>query len=142
MPVGAKDKLIPDEVVNKSLLELFTSFEEANLHPNVCHNSSPNLLVSTEMDPTKSIFKRNFKGKGKMENTSHNHSHQKPTDEYAENTKLSPQNLYQQNLRVMEEKIGFVIERQASVVEGGGRGVKVTKGTIPAGTVVAMYPGG
>ncbi|XP_074645273.1 SET domain-containing protein 9-like isoform X2 [Tubulanus polymorphus] len=48
---------------------------------------------------------------------------------------------YQTNMRVMKESLGFCIERAESVVKGGGTGVRVTDGTIPAFTVTSLYPG-
>ena len=50
-------------------------------------------------------------------------------------------NLHVRNLDIMYNTLGFCIERHESVIPGGGRGVVVSKGTIPAGTVVSMYPG-
>ncbi|XP_038068498.1 SET domain-containing protein 9-like [Patiria miniata] len=47
----------------------------------------------------------------------------------------------QEGLEVMQRMLGFTIERQPSSITGGGTGVFVTRGTIPAETVVAMYPG-
>ncbi len=44
-------------------------------------------------------------------------------------------------LDVMYDILGFTIERGASQIAGGGTGVVVTKGTIPKGCVLAMYPG-
>ena len=44
-------------------------------------------------------------------------------------------------LEVMRRILGFTIERRPSSIAGGGTGVFVTHGTIPAETVVAMYPG-
>ncbi|XP_074645274.1 SET domain-containing protein 9-like isoform X3 [Tubulanus polymorphus] len=49
---------------------------------------------------------------------------------------------YQTNMRVMKESLGFCIERAESVVKGGGTGVRVTDGTIPAFTVTSLYPDG
>ncbi|XP_022097136.1 SET domain-containing protein 9-like isoform X2 [Acanthaster planci] len=48
---------------------------------------------------------------------------------------------YNAGLDVMQRMLGFTIERQPSSIPGGGTGVFVTRGTIPAETVVAMYPG-
>ena len=50
-------------------------------------------------------------------------------------------NLHVRNLDILYDTLGFCIERRESVIPGGGRGVVVSKGTIPAGTVVSMYPG-
>ena len=45
------------------------------------------------------------------------------------------------NLDVMYDVMGFCIERRKSRIPDGGRGVVVTRGQIPKGSVAAMYPG-
>ncbi|XP_019642137.1 PREDICTED: SET domain-containing protein 9-like [Branchiostoma belcheri] len=42
---------------------------------------------------------------------------------------------------VMLKTLGFCTERKESSLVGAGRGVFVTRGTVPAKTVVSMYPG-
>ena len=44
-------------------------------------------------------------------------------------------------LDVMNSVCGFTIERKDSQISGGGTGVVVTRGTVPKGCVLAMYPG-
>lgn len=44
-------------------------------------------------------------------------------------------------LGVMCNALGYEIRRLDSTISGAGRGVFVTKGTIPAGSLVALYPG-
>ena len=44
-------------------------------------------------------------------------------------------------LGVMYNALGYEIRRLDSTISGAGRGVFVTKGTIPAGSLVALYPG-
>ena len=46
-----------------------------------------------------------------------------------------------QNLELMKEVWGFTVERCTSSIAGGGRGVKVTAGHVPEGTVTSLYPG-
>ncbi|XP_068726615.1 SET domain-containing protein 9-like [Montipora capricornis] len=41
----------------------------------------------------------------------------------------------------MYNALGFEIKRQESTIPGAGKGVIVTKGTVPIGTLVALYPG-
>ena len=41
----------------------------------------------------------------------------------------------------MFDAMGFCIERRKSTIPDGGRGVVVTRGQIPKGSVAAMYPG-
>ena len=45
------------------------------------------------------------------------------------------------HLDVMFDVMGFCIERRKSTIPDGGRGVVVTRGQIPKGSVAAMYPG-
>ena len=47
----------------------------------------------------------------------------------------------EKNLSKMKDVLGFSIIRAKSTLSTGGRGVIVNKGTVPKGTVVAMYPG-
>ncbi|KAK7485347.1 hypothetical protein BaRGS_00023446 [Batillaria attramentaria] len=47
----------------------------------------------------------------------------------------------QQNLALMHEVLGFAVERHQSVILGGGRGVVVTAGVVPTGSVTSLYPG-
>ncbi|KAK3595261.1 hypothetical protein CHS0354_010869 [Potamilus streckersoni] len=49
--------------------------------------------------------------------------------------------LYKRNLNVMDNVLGFQTERQPSVLPDGGVGVIVTKGIVPNGSIVSMYPG-
>ncbi|XP_046561407.1 SET domain-containing protein 9-like [Haliotis rubra] len=49
--------------------------------------------------------------------------------------------IFKENLDIMMKQLGFVTERQCSLLENGGRGVFVTRGTVPAKTIVSMYPG-
>ncbi|XP_071117971.1 SET domain-containing protein 9-like [Haliotis cracherodii] len=49
--------------------------------------------------------------------------------------------VFKENLDIMMKELGFVTERGCSLLEGGGQGVFVTRGTVPAGTIVSMYPG-
>ena len=41
----------------------------------------------------------------------------------------------------MYNALGFEIKRQESTIPGAGKGVIVTKGTVPIGSLVALYPG-
>ena len=41
----------------------------------------------------------------------------------------------------MYNALGFEIKRQESTIPGAGNGVVVTKGNIPTGSLVALYPG-
>lgn len=43
--------------------------------------------------------------------------------------------------RAMYNALGFEIKRQESTIPGAGKGVVVTKGNIPMGSLVALYPG-
>ncbi|KAL3869853.1 hypothetical protein ACJMK2_042481 [Sinanodonta woodiana] len=49
--------------------------------------------------------------------------------------------VYNTNLNVMDNVLGFQTERQPSVLRDGGFGVIVTKGIVPNGSIVSMYPG-
>ena len=42
---------------------------------------------------------------------------------------------------VMYNTLGYEIKRLESSIPGAGKGVFVTKGDIPAGSLVALYPG-
>jgi hypothetical protein len=41
----------------------------------------------------------------------------------------------------MWAKMGFIIDRAPSLIEGGGTGVFVTDGVARKGQLVALYPG-
>ena len=41
----------------------------------------------------------------------------------------------------MYNALGFEIKRQESTIPGAGKGVVVSKGNIPMGSLVALYPG-
>ncbi|XP_035699899.1 SET domain-containing protein 9-like [Branchiostoma floridae] len=60
---------------------------------------------------------------------------------YRTEATVPPVERYQHGLEVMLETLGFCTERKESSVVGVGRGVFVTRGTVPAKTVVSMYPG-
>lgn len=51
----------------------------------------------------------------------------------------SPNNLYQSE--TMYNTLGYEIKRLESNIPGAGKGVFVTKGDIPVGNLVALYPG-
>lgn len=41
----------------------------------------------------------------------------------------------------MKDVLGFTVEKRPSQITGGGDGVVVTSGVIPADTIAAVYPG-
>ena len=55
----------------------------------------------------------------------------KPTEKY----------LFETNLNILYETMGFKICKIQSELQGGGFGVGVLEGKIPEGTVAAIYPG-
>ncbi|XP_066298577.1 SET domain-containing protein 9-like [Branchiostoma lanceolatum] len=60
---------------------------------------------------------------------------------YRTEATVPPVERYQHGLQVMLKTLGFCTERRESSVVGAGRGVFVTRGKVPAETVVSMYPG-
>ena len=56
-------------------------------------------------------------------------------------TRHSAQSVALQNLALMQEVLGFTVERCTSTIAGGGRGVKVTAGHVPEGAITSLYPG-
>ncbi|XP_078658267.1 SET domain-containing protein 9-like [Branchiostoma floridae x Branchiostoma belcheri] len=60
---------------------------------------------------------------------------------YRTEATVPPVDRYHHGLEVMLKTLGFCTERKESSVVGAGRGVFVTRGTVPAKTVVSMYPG-
>ena len=53
----------------------------------------------------------------------------------------SLESLHKKNLSIMKDVLGFTVEKRPSQITGGGDGVVVTSGVIPADTVAAVYPG-
>ena len=45
------------------------------------------------------------------------------------------------NTKIMCNTLGYQVERCNSTIPGAGRGVFVTSGKVPCGSLVALYPG-
>ncbi|XP_041474686.1 uncharacterized protein LOC121423420 [Lytechinus variegatus] len=74
------------------------------------------------------------------------HSHQQSTSSHLGQDKLSNQDKNLEEILdpgaiVMHQTLGYAVGRRQSQIDGGGVGVYVTKGVVPKGAVVAMYPG-
>lgn len=96
----SKDKLVPDELVSRSLLKLFRA-----LHKNRGHRGE---LWEAHVNPVPTFM-------GKVE---------------------------QDGVRgVIFQSLGFCIDRKPSSLPSAGTGVFVTRGCVPKGATVAMYPG-
>ncbi|XP_060085657.1 SET domain-containing protein 9-like isoform X2 [Ylistrum balloti] len=101
----------------------------------VAPNENDQILPDVEVEK----FLVNF-----FENIENERSSSVKTSELWKSHQLTKEEQYihhKNNLRVMENCVGFVIERKPSIIPGGGTGVLVTKGQVPEGTVVSMYPG-
>ncbi|KAK7099803.1 SET domain-containing protein 9-like [Littorina saxatilis] len=69
------------------------------------------------------------------------HREKTDTDLYSPRKPSIMQSAASQNLALMKEVMGFTVERSTSSIPGGGRGVKVTAGSVPEGAVTSLYPG-
>lgn len=54
---------------------------------------------------------------------------------------LNQSAVWKQHQEILKEHLGFCIRKLPSKIKGGGSGVKVTDGMIPAGHLAALYPG-
>ncbi len=69
------------------------------------------------------------------------HKFDKKSNAYHVTARKHGRHVHEECLEQMYQCLGFCIERRASTISGGGRGVFVTQGKVSKGTVVALYPG-
>ncbi|XP_063818674.1 SET domain-containing protein 9 isoform X2 [Pseudophryne corroboree] len=107
------DKVIPDAKVYSTLVGLFQALFRADLH-------RQRDLLDLLPEATKSIY--GLTGTGNQERSSY--------------CDLTPQ-----ADDILLRSLGFSIDRRQSSLDGAGTGVFVSKGFVPKGAVVSMYPG-
>ncbi|XP_013881209.1 SET domain-containing protein 9 [Austrofundulus limnaeus] len=96
----AKDQLVPDEHVSRSLLKLFRA-----LHRNRAHQGE---LREAHVNPVPTFLGKEEQDGGRD---------------------------------LIFQSLGFCIDRKPSSLPSAGTGVFVTRGCVPRGATVAMYPG-
>ncbi|XP_069897300.1 SET domain-containing protein 9 isoform X1 [Dipodomys merriami] len=119
VPEESKDKVISDEDVLETLLKVFQA-----LFLNEFSKQSAILTMLPE--PVKSKYQDLL-------------PMQHPRDNLLE-TKHEQQNIFKPE-EILYKTLGFSITRATSSLISAGRGVFVTKGLVPKGAVVSMYPG-
>ncbi|KAM9096388.1 SET domain-containing protein 9 isoform X1 [Sarcophilus harrisii] len=119
VPENCRDKIIPDEDVLATLLKVFQALFVSDF------NRQTDILV---------LLPETIKSKYRDLLITH---HQR--------TELPRCNIQQQNIykpgEVLFNTLGFSISRETSSLISAGKGVFVTKGFVPKGAVVSMYPG-
>ncbi|XP_021237344.1 SET domain-containing protein 9 isoform X2 [Numida meleagris] len=118
VPEGSQDKIISDEDVFETLLKLFTA-----LFVNDFSRQAPALALLPEVEHRYSQLRS-----AELEQaagSSRNRQSQQV---------LSPD-------EVLFRTLGFSVTRDRSSLLSAGTGVFVSKGFVPKGTVVSMYPG-
>ncbi|KAM9329148.1 SET domain-containing protein 9 [Gastrophryne carolinensis] len=111
---GGSDKVIPDEVVHCTLASLFQALFQADV-------SKQRDLLNMLPSSTKSKY---------------------PSVESSEAlTGHSEQEVALRASEILQRSLGFSIERRQSSLESAGVGVFVSRGTVPKGAIVGMYPG-
>ena len=120
---GDLDKLISDEKVEKELYKLFSAL----------HHSHINLSEVFQHE--------DFQSRKRPRPNSQNLNEPRVEIETLLKQQYGDKDISAKNIVTMYEVMGFSIERRPSIIPNGGRGVVVTRGHIPKGSVVAMYPG-
>ncbi|XP_042546785.1 SET domain-containing protein 9 isoform X2 [Dipodomys spectabilis] len=119
VPEESKDKVISDEDVLETLLKVFQA-----LFLNEFSKQSAILTMLPES------VKSKYQDLLPM---------QHPRDNLLE-TKHEQQNIFKPE-EILYKTLGFSITRATSSLISAGRGVFITKGLVPKGAVVSMYPG-
>uniref|UniRef100_A0A5F8GRX6 SET domain containing 9 n=1 Tax=Monodelphis domestica TaxID=13616 RepID=A0A5F8GRX6_MONDO len=119
VPDNSKDKIIPDEDVLGALLKVFRA-----LFINDFSRQTDILVLLPEA--IKSEYQHSL--------VSHHPRTEKPVN------RIQQQKLCQPG-EVLFNTLGFSISRETSSLISAGKGVFVTRGFVPKGTVVSMYPG-
>ncbi|XP_068127933.1 SET domain-containing protein 9 isoform X2 [Hyperolius riggenbachi] len=109
-----QDKVIPDADVCATLVRLFRGLFRADL-------SSQTDLLRMLPDSTKSMYRGADTG----------HTVKCPTE----------QDFALQANEILHKCLGFSIERRQSSLDSAGIGVFVSRGNVPKGALVSMYPG-
>ncbi|KAM5194843.1 SET domain-containing protein 9 [Mantella aurantiaca] len=108
------DKLIPDADVDNTLVRLFQALFRADLY-------RQRDLLHMLPDSTKSLYYN-------------------PDFRDSQN-RCTEQDVTLQADEIMHRSLGFTIARRPSSLESAGTGVFVSRGFVPKGAVVSMYPG-
>ncbi|XP_062334020.1 SET domain-containing protein 9 isoform X1 [Osmerus eperlanus] len=111
----SQDKLVPDEEVTETLLRLF-----------------------------RALFRNDLVNQGDVLSqlpTSAQTHYLGQQDNGKESTEEAGRDGPKRGFDLMLHNVGFCLERQPSTLLFGGTGVFVTKGWVPKGVTVAMYPG-
>ncbi|KAF7484255.1 SET domain-containing protein 9 [Marmota monax] len=119
VPEESKDKIISDEDVLGTLLKVFQA-----LFLNDFHKQSDILTILPE--PVKSKYQDLLAVQYQRVNLLEN--------------KHQQQNIFKPE-EILYKTLGFSVARATSSLISAGRGVFVTKGLVPKGAVVSMYPG-
>lgn len=119
VPEDSKDKIIPDEDVLGTLLKVFQA-----------------LFISDFSKQTDILVLLPEAIKSKYQDLLVTHHHRTEQSRY--NTQQ--QKIYKPG-DVLYNTLGFSISRETSSLISAGKGVFVTKGFVPKGAVVSMYPG-
>ncbi|NWU91664.1 SETD9 protein, partial [Upupa epops] len=118
VPESSQDKIISDEDVFQTLLKIFKALFVNDL------SRQAHILALLPETKDKYLQSLSVKQKlSKVECSSHQRKHVFSPDEILFNT------------------LGFTVSRDRSSLVSAGTGVYVTKGFVPKGTVVSMYPG-
>lgn len=113
---SSKDKLVPDKEVTETLLRLFRALLLRN-------DQLKEEGVFRLLSPSAQTYYRGAQG------------------DREETTVEAERGRQKCELDTVLNSVGFCIERQPSTLPSGGTGVFVTKGWVPKGATVAMYPG-
>uniref|UniRef100_A0A8D0HEF5 SET domain containing 9 n=1 Tax=Sphenodon punctatus TaxID=8508 RepID=A0A8D0HEF5_SPHPU len=118
VPEKSKDKIIPDENVLETLLKIFKA-----LFINDLSRQTYFLTLLPEVKSKYLKLKTVLLGKSKT-----------ISDLHQNQTTFNPE-------EVLFSTLGFSITRERSSLISAGMGIFVTKGCVPEGAVVSMYPG-
>ncbi len=125
IPKGGVDKLVSDDEVQRQLVSVLSAF----------HHSSVNLA---EVFQFQDSYKRR---EGPTSSSRETEFVPRVDVKTLLKQQYGDREVNQRNSDVLFEVAGFAIERHKSKIAEAGTGVVVTRGDIPEGTVVGMYPG-
>ena len=117
------DKLVADEVVEKELSKLFSALHHKHITLNDVFQHDDSQPRRRPNPNSQKFFEPRIEIETLLKQ------------------QCGDKDISARNLDTMYDVMGFCIERRKSIIPDGGRGVVVTRGHIPKGSVVAMYPG-
>ncbi|XP_072023718.1 SET domain-containing protein 9-like [Amphiura filiformis] len=151
VPHASLDKLLPDATVEKSLLVFCTALERSQTIENFSASSAKPFAqeIQTEHEAQLceacEIKRTNLLAEQEIEHLGLQHRNVASYDTIVAHCGcILPYHLNtdaRTPLDVMHSVLGFTIERAPSRIAGGGTGVVVTRGVVPKGCVLALYPG-